>query len=209
MTTSKRVLQYLQWLAAKLCGDHLSTCEHVYVCAWSGNTAWSWAVIISLSLSLSGEWVRVCVSNLYPEDIVLRYSRHRLLQAFIHLLLHSQVSRDGPPDLWTNIVQRPQARLHDTDTNTTQVLHLSWNNTLTDIFILAVKTLKQGHLLTCTKTFINFSYIYIFMIKGKQNLLCVCVPAEKGRFWEATLATSPCSFLFLNLRKYSWMRKVA
>ena len=179
MTTSKRVLQYLQWLAAKLCGDHLSTCEHVYVCAWSGNTAWSWAVIISLSLSLSGEWVRVCVSNLYPEDIVLRYSRHRLLQAFIHLLLHSQVSRDGPPDLWTNIVQRPQARLHENTITTKRCTYLAITQRPTCLF--CYQTLKQG--ICSWKKTKNNTYITDLWSRAKK--VSVCVPAERGQFSEA------------------------
>lgn len=106
--------------------EPLSSCKHVCVCAWSDNKASSWTPIISLSLSfslsLSGEWVRVCVSDLYPEDIILGCSRHRLLQAFIQLLLHGQVSGDGPPNLWTDVMQCPQARLH-TQTKHTQVLH--------------------------------------------------------------------------------------
>lgn len=57
-----------------------------------------------LSLSLSGECVRVCVSNLYPEYIILGCSRHRLLHVFIQLLLHGQVSGDGPPNLWADVM---------------------------------------------------------------------------------------------------------
>lgn len=82
--------------------------QHMQACA----CVWSFKLALIFCLFLSGEWVGGCVSNLYPEDIVLGRCWHRLLQVFVQLLLHVQVSRDRPPDLWTDVMQRPQARLH-------------------------------------------------------------------------------------------------
>lgn len=169
--------------------------------------------------------MRVCVSNLYPEDIVLGCSRHRLLQAFVQLLLHGQVSGDGPPNLGTNVMQCPQARLHTDKTNCSAAL---WNNTVINMFILV----KDGSVPTHSIHFIpphisvigtpkshnlknlpllserpdNITNMHRFMIKINKTCLCTC---RERAVLGGTLATSPCSFLFLNLRKYSWMRKVA
>lgn len=54
----------------------------------------------------------------------------------------------------------------------------------------------------------NITNMYRFMIKINKTSVCLCTCRERAVF-GGTLATSPCSFLFLNLRKYSWMRKVA
>lgn len=55
--------------------------------------------------------MRASVSDLYPEDVVLGRGRDGLLHALVQLLLHRQVPGDGPPDLWADVVQSPQARL--------------------------------------------------------------------------------------------------
>lgn len=52
----------------------------------------------------------------------------------------------------------------------------------------------------------NITNMHRFMIKINKTCLCTC---RERAVLGGTLATSPCSFLFLNLRKYSWMRKVA
>lgn len=44
--------------------------------------------------------------------------------------------------------------------------------------------------------------MYRFMTQSKQNPLSLCTCRERAVL-GGTLATSPCSFLFLNLRKYS------
>lgn len=54
---------------------------------------------------------RVLCGSTYPEDVVLRGSRHSLLHGLVQLLLSRQVSRDGPADLRPDVVQRAQARL--------------------------------------------------------------------------------------------------
>ena len=54
---------------------------------------------------------RVLCGSTYPEDVILRGSRHSLLHGLVQLLLSRQVSRDGPADLRANVVQRAQASL--------------------------------------------------------------------------------------------------
>lgn len=50
-------------------------------------------------------------------------------------------------------------------------------------------------------------FLNIQFIKAKhKTLVSTC---RERAVLGGTLATRPCSFLFLNLRKYSWMRKVA
>lgn len=50
------------------------------------------------------------------------------------------------------------------------------------------------------------SYVQIMRMNRTSLRLFTC---RERAVLGGTLATSPCSFLFLNLRKYSWMRKVA
>lgn len=122
-----------------------------------------------------GEWVRASVSDLYPEDIVLGRGWNRLLHAFVQLLFHRQVPRDGPSDLGADVVKSPQASLCTADKT------LSYS--------------RGGHLLCGSRK---------KWVLSVDKLTC-----RERAVLGGTLATSPCSFLFLNLRKYSWMRNVA
>lgn len=163
-----------------------------------GDMASSWA-LISFSLSLESEWG--CV---YP-TFTLKISSSDAADTGSFKPLSSSSSTVRSPEMALRIsgpmscnVRRPAY----TQTRQTAVLH-SWNNTLINMLILV----QDG---ICTHTFYTFysniTNKHRFMIKINKTCLCTC---RERAVLGGTLATSPCSFLFLNLRKYSWMRKVA